>query len=110
MKISTDQQGSKTVLRLEGRLDAAGVRDHRDQLTRLADEVENQLVVNLHGVSFIDSSGLGLIVSMVRRLREHRADMSLCQLTPQAQSLFELTRMSRIFTIYTSEEDALAST
>ncbi|TNG00655.1 MAG: anti-sigma factor antagonist [Gammaproteobacteria bacterium] len=107
MNITHENIGENRVVRLEGRLDAAAVRDHRDELTSIADETNKWLIMNMDKVDFIDSSGLGLIVSLIRRTRERRADLSVCNLSPQAKSLFELTRMARIFSIYPTEESAL---
>ena len=107
MNITRENIGENRVVRLEGRLDAAAVRDHRDELASIADETTKWLIMNMDKVDFIDSSGLGLIVSLIRRTRESHADLSVCNLSPQAKSLFELTRMTRVISIYPTEESAL---
>ena len=107
MKIAQENFDQAIVVRLEGRLDAAAVRDERDTLVEAADQAKKWLIINMDKVDFIDSSGLGLIVSLVRRTREHGSDLAMCNLTPQAQSLFELTRMTKIFAVHASEEAAL---
>ncbi len=98
-----------TIVRLDERLDAASVRDHRDELVAAADNADKLLVLNMAGVDFIDSTGLGMIVSLVKRVRENKVDLAISNLSPQAQSLFELTRMTRIFSIYPDEVTALQS-
>lgn len=110
MNVNHENMNEFTVIRLDGRLDAAAVRDHRDKLIELADSVAKGVILNLEQVDFIDSSGLGLIVSLVKRVREQSADLSICSLSPQAQSLFELTRMTRIFSIHPDETSALNAT
>ncbi len=107
MNISTESKNEITVARLEGRLDAAAVRNHRDELKKATEGLDKWMVLNMDKVDFIDSSGLGLIVSLVRNARENSADVAISNLSPQAQTLFELTRMTRIFSIYADENAAL---
>ena len=107
MNISTESKNEITVARLEGRLDAAAVRNHRDELKKATEGLDKWMVLNMDKVDFIDSSGLGLIVSLVRNARENSADVAISNLSPQAQTLFELTRMTRIFSIYADENTAI---
>lgn len=107
MKITNEVIDNVDVLRVAGRLDASAVRDHKDTLKNKAESVNNWLVLNMEGIDFIDSSGLGLVVSLVRHARENSADIAITNLTPQAQTLFELTRMTRIFNIYENESVAV---
>jgi len=107
MNISQESRDRDVVVRINGRLDAAAVQQEKDNLIAVSDSTEGWLVINLEEVDFIDSSGLGLIVSLFRHVRERGANMCVCCLSPQAQTLFELTRMHRIFAIYPTEEAAL---
>jgi len=93
------------IVRLKGRLDANAVEQIKDQLKNI--DVP-QVVMNFGEVSFIDSSGLGLVVLTFRRIREKGGNMSLCCLCPKVRTIFELTRLHRVFDIYDSE--ALAVT
>jgi anti-anti-sigma factor len=107
MNLEYEQKDGVTVVRLSGRLDAAGAGEIRNQLQELADNNDSLILLNFHGVDFIDSTGLGLVVSIYRRVREHGRDLVVCSLTPQARTLFELTRMHRILDIHETEELAL---
>lgn len=109
IKLTQEKINYTLVVRINGRLGAASVRDYRDDLISIVDSAEKSIVLNLAGVEFIDSSGLGLLVSLLKHAREHDATLNLCNLTPQVKSLFELTRMTRIFSIYNTEEMALQS-
>jgi anti-anti-sigma factor len=65
--------------------------------------------VNLNEVHFIDSAGLSALVSGLRRARENNKDIILFGLNKQAQMIFQLTMLDRIFTIHSSMESVLAS-
>lgn len=109
MNIEIENQPKVSVVRLSGRLDAAGVQEIKSELTAEAEKPKNKMVLDLAEVDFIDSTGLGLIVSAFRKLRESNGDMLVCSLTAQAQTLFELTRMHRIFDIHADVHSAIES-
>lgn len=101
--------GSVTIVRLSGRLDAKAANDIKEKMYALEFGKDGKVLLNLSGVSFIDSSGLGLVVSTFRRLREQGGDLVLCGLTPPVRTIFELTRLHRVFDIYEDEQQALAA-
>jgi anti-sigma B factor antagonist len=109
MMITEENRGTVVIAKLSGRLDAAVTRDVRDRLIGMAGQSEKGIVLDMQQVDFIDSSGLGLLVSLVKATAEIDRALGLCSLTPQAQSLFELTRMSKIFPIYTDGDAASAA-
>lgn len=108
MKSNIEMVGDIAVVHLNGRLDAAVSRDLKDEITALLKQHDHGLILDMQAVDFIDSSGLGLLVSVLKNSSEFGCELGLCGLSPQAQSLFELTRMTRIFTIYTDQSAAVA--
>jgi len=96
------------IVRLEGRLDANRVLNDSESLALAIPDSANNLLLNLHEVTFIDSSGLGYLVSIYRKCESENRRMSICEPTDQARMLFELTRMHQIFSIYDSESAALS--
>jgi anti-sigma B factor antagonist len=108
MEIEVADKEAARILRLQGRLDAATVGRQKAELSSSADTDKPLVVLNLAGIDFIDSTGLGMIVSLYRRLREQDRDLAITNLSPQARMLFELTRMHRIFNIFDNEGLALA--
>jgi anti-sigma B factor antagonist len=60
-------------------------------------------------VHFVDSSGLGAILSLSKRAAEAGGDVKLCEMTKPVRTLFELVRMHRILEIYSSVEEAMES-
>jgi anti-sigma B factor antagonist len=98
---------STHLIRLEGRLDANRVINHADSLLAQVPEQTKGLIINLSKVTFIDSSGLGYLVSVFRQCESANRKLAICEPTDQARMLFELTRMHQIFSIYDHEETAL---
>ena len=72
-------------------------------------EPNSKVVLDMSEVEFIDSSGLGVILSCYRHLNSANGDLKLCCLNEQVQTLFELVRMHRIFDIYKTQEEAIKS-
>lgn len=95
-----------SVLRLKGRLDAASARRLKERVEALSDEKRLKLVLDMAGVDFIDSSGLGTLITSLRILTRQGGDIRLSGLQERVKNIFELTRLDRIFGIYGDSEAA----
>ena len=93
----------------EERLDAHNSGDLKNQMLKLFEEGKHNLVVDLQGVRFVDSSGLGALVSGFKNASSRNGNLKLAGLQLQVKSMFELTRLHRVFEIYTDSAEALAS-
>jgi anti-sigma B factor antagonist len=89
------------------RLDAAVAPAFRQAVLALIEGGERRLVLDLAGLEFLDSSGLGAIVSILKALGS-RGALAVCGLHGAVLSLFQLTRMDKVFVITASREEALA--
>jgi len=108
MNISTETREAWTVLTLkEERLDAMNSGELRDKILGLLESGGQRLIVNLTGVSFIDSSGLGALPGY-KNANLRSSQLVLAGLQPRVQSMFELTRLHRVFEIHPTLDDALA--
>jgi anti-sigma B factor antagonist len=88
------------------RLDAARAVDFKEKMAVLINQGTNQVVLDLSAVKFMDSTGLGSLVSVLKLLGGKR-DLILCGVKGMLQDLFKLTRMDRVFVIVDTEEDAV---
>jgi len=88
------------------RIDAALAVKLRDDLQTLIRQGSKKIVFNLQHVEFIDSSGLGALVSIMKSLGGNQ-NMALCQVKEAVLTVFKLTRMDKIFLILPSESEAL---
>lgn len=93
----------------EERMDAHNSGDLKEQMLQLFDEGKCSLVIDLSAVRFIDSSGLGALVSGFKNASAREGNLKLCCLQPQVRSMFELTRLHRVFEIFTNMDEALES-
>ncbi len=109
MNISTEVRDGRTILSLrEERLDAHNSGELRDYLLSQLEAGGQQLIIDLSGVSFIDSSGLGALLSGFKNANLRSGSFVLSGLQSRVQSMFELTRLHRVFEIFPTVEDALA--
>ena len=96
MTFSTVNEDTVTVLRIEGELDALTVLDLRSTINRLVADAPAQVVVDLASLLLIDSSGIGSLVSLYKRLRAKGGDVSIRGLRDQPLAIFRLLRLDRV--------------
>jgi anti-sigma B factor antagonist len=110
MDIKTELTEGITVLFVrEDRLDANNSEELKAELRRLFDSGTKDLILDLKEVLFIDSSGLGVLVSGYKNASILHGSLKLSNLQAQVKSMFELTRLHRVFDIFTTVDDALQS-
>ena len=109
MDISTEQVGSVTVATPQGEyLIASNVEDFRRDVSPIV-ESRAKVIFDMSHLQFIDSSGIGAILSCLRRLSAAGGDLKLFGLTKPVKAVFQITRMHRIFDSFDSREEALAA-
>ena len=105
----TEQNDIVSISVEEERMDAHNSGDLKEQMLQLFDEGKCNLVIDLSSVRFIDSSGLGALVSGFKNASAREGSLKLCCLQPQVRSMFELTRLHRVFEIFANQDEALDS-
>lgn len=93
---------------LEDRLDARVATDFKERMIELIASGNTVIVLDLSKVEFIDSSGLGAIVSSLKRMGG-RGELVVCGLQETTMTLFKLTRMDRVFQVFESEQQAVSA-
>jgi anti-sigma B factor antagonist len=110
MNLRTEPNGKVMVVAVrEERLDAHNSDELKVEMIRLFESGTKDLLVDLKEVRFIDSSGLGVLVSGFKNASTHQGSIKLCCLQTQVKSMFELTRLHRVFDIYQTVDEALES-
>jgi anti-sigma B factor antagonist len=97
------------VLAASGEIDVATAPELHDHLGKLLQDSPELLVVDLADVSFIDSTGLGVLVGAVRDVRAGGGDLRLVVTQPQIIRLLEITGLDEVFNIRSSTSDAVRS-
>lgn len=109
MSLQVTKHGNVVVIEVEGQL-IVGNRQELKQ--RVLDEAEGgarKILVDFARAGYIDSSGLGVLVSLAKRMRELGGDLRLANLNDDLQTLFELTKLDSLFQIADTRERALES-
>ncbi len=110
MNIKTEKNGNVTVIFVhEERLDAHNSEELKLEMNSLFESGTKDLLVDLKEVRFIDSSGLGVLVSGFKNASTRQGSLKLSALQTQVKSMFELTRLHRVFDIYQTVDEALES-
>ena len=87
-------------------LDAGNAAEFKREIAPLL-EAQAKVVLDLSGMRFVDSSGLGAFISCLRRLNAHGGDLKLASMSKPVRAVFELVRMHRVFDIFPTKEDAV---
>lgn len=107
MGISTEAHGDTLIARVEdSRIDAAGAVAFKDAMVSLRSAPQSRVVLDLAAVEFLDSSGLGAVVAVMKAYGSDKA-LELAALSPIVEKVMRLTRMDQVFRIHASAEQAL---
>ena len=107
MQLLAERRGDLLVVRAkEDRIDAAVAIQFKDRMRELVGGSASRVVLDLSQVAFLDSSGLGAVVAVMKLLGPDRK-LELAGLTPTVEKVFRLTRMDSVFTIHAAVPDGL---
>lgn len=106
MSIDEEQVGDVVLLKLQGRLDSTSAGKLKDRVKSNIRDGHNLLVIDLAGVNFVDSSGLGCLVAALRSANKAGGNIKISALQDRVRVVFELIRLHNILDVY---EDALTA-
>ena len=107
MKLNLEKMNGYSVLTIqEERIDAHNSGELKEYILHLIEQNEMHIIVQLEHVRFIDSSGLGALLSGYKNTAAKSGKLALTSCNPQVLSMFELTRLNRVFNIYTNLTEA----
>jgi anti-sigma B factor antagonist len=110
MNFRTESSKKATIIFVqEERLDAHNSEHLKTEMNRIFESGRHDLIIDLKDVRFIDSSGLGVLVSGFKNASTRQGTLKLSGLQTQVRSMFELTRLHRVFEIFPSVDDAIES-
>jgi anti-sigma B factor antagonist len=109
-KVTGREIGGVTVLDLDGRITfGEGGPALRDAIREKLSNGKSKILINLAGTNYMDSSGLGELVSAYRAVKGHGGELKLLNLSKKITELLEITKLYSIFDIHTDESQAIAS-
>lgn len=110
MKINQRTAGNVTVLEAKGKI-TIGEGDIilREEIVKLLGEEKKQIVLDLGGVSYMDSAGVGELVSVYTSVKNRGGELKLSALTKKIKDLLTITQLMTIFDVHETDADAVAS-
>ena len=110
LNIKERQAGDVTVLDMDGRITIGeGSVALRTAIRRLLEEGKKKILLNLGGVGYIDSSGIGELVSSFTAINKEQGQLKLLKLTQKLRDLLAITKLLTVFDTYDDEQEALNS-
>lgn len=107
--VNTRKVDGHIIVEVEGRLEfGESCLQLRDIAKRLTSNGGRFFVLNLAGVSYIDSAGLGLLLSLYATIRNQGGDLKLLNVTARVQELLKVTNLINVFSIFDDEDRAIA--
>ena len=108
METSTEQIGNVLKIKVIGRL-VAGCAEEFKQMLLSSANTNNQILLDLSQMNYIDSSGLGAIVFAHQEITKQGGQLKIACLQPKPRVVFDITKVYRIFDIYDDVETAISS-
>jgi anti-sigma B factor antagonist len=108
MNISQKDINGITAYEIKGDIDINSSPEIRDAFEKAIKNKGMKVLVNLNGVSYVDSSGLATLVEMLKKTRSYGGRLRISNLAPKVKSLFEITKLKKLFEIFETAEDAIA--
>jgi anti-sigma B factor antagonist len=96
-----------TVLSPSGRLDVAGAPVLKEAIGEAVRNSPAKVVIDMEGVSFVDSTGLGSVIAALKQIRNSQGELRLAAPNQQVRVVLELTTLDRVFPYYATVEEAL---
>jgi len=109
LRVKSRRLGAGTgVVELIGEVDVYSASQAKQNLHELVDGGANHLVIDMRATEYLDSTAMGVLVGVLRRVAEKGGWVRLVGLKPRIRRLFEITRLDQVLPIFESEQEALA--
>jgi anti-sigma B factor antagonist len=109
MSFTVRKQNDVTLFEVQGQLIVGNRQELKQKVLEELEAGARRFLLDFSGTGYIDSSGLGVLVSLSKKIREHGGELRLANLNEDLRTLFELTKLDTLFHIATSRDEALAS-
>ena len=108
LDLDVTEKNGVAVLAVKGEVDVYTAPRLREKLVELVTQGKHRIVVDLEGVEFLDSTGLGVLVGGLKRVRSHNGDLGLVCTQHRILKVFEITGLTKVFSIHDTVDDAVA--
>ena len=108
LSLETRHEDGNTIIEVGGEIDVYTAPKLRDKITELVGNGNYNLVIDMEKVDFLDSTGLGVLVGGLKKVRAHDGSMRLICNQERLLKIFRITGLAKVFVIHGSQADALA--
>ena len=109
LDLNVRKDGDHSVLEVAGEIDVYTAPKLREQLIELVSDGSYDIVVDLEKVDFLDSTGLGVLVGGLKRVRNHDGSLQLVCTQEKILKIFRITGLTKVFPIHSSVGDAISA-
>ena len=109
LTLETRDVDGRTIVSVGGEIDVYTAPKLRDKITELVGEGHHDLVIDMEGVDFLDSTGLGVLVGGLKKVRAHDGSLELICTQDRLLKIFRITGLAKVFVIHDSADGALAA-
>lgn len=109
MEFSFEVKDSYAEVKADGRLNMVSAPKLREFVNAVVAGGSNRIVVNLENTAFMDSSGLGALISCLKAARQSGGDLRIASAQPQVKMVLQLTSMDKVLTPYATAEEAFSN-
>ncbi len=107
MDISSRARGEVVILDISGEIDLYNAPEIKDIINKLIEQKRYNVVINLKDVTYIDSSGIGALISSLSNLKKYQGALKIINVFASVRKVFELTKLTSFFDIYDNEDDSI---
>ena len=108
MAVKTESKNGLMICRVDGDIDINCSPALKKAFDKLISQKTPKIVIEMTKVVYVDSSGLATLVGILKNMRSYGGKMRLAGMSPKVKSLFEITKLDKLFEIMASEEEAIA--
>ena len=109
MNINVREKGGVRILALNGRLELTTGKELKEKIKVFCGSGITRIHLNMEQVEFINSSGLGALISAMKEVQHVKGRLTLSNLAPYVREIFDITQLAHIFEIHETEQVAFAS-
>lgn len=109
MQINQEEKNGISIFRMSGDIDINTSPDLKKSFDVAVGAKKGKIVINLKEVSYVDSSGLATLVEILKNMRTYGGQLKLANLSDKVRGLFEITKLDKLFDIFTDEDSAVGS-
>ena len=109
LTVTSRQEGTRSVITVNGEIDVYTAPSLRERLNELVAAGQYDLIVDMSGVEFLDSTGLGVLVGGLKRVRSHDGTLRLVCAQEKILKVFRITGLTKVFPIHATLDEALSA-